>query len=438
LSITLPLPALCLRGVPELAEGAVYWHRPDAGQVLCGVGSAFQLITTGPGRFAELRQRLSELPAYWLQMQEECCTGPAHLMLNFSFGADQADPASEQTRLHLPEVMVEQHGHRPRMTFSSPLPTEGTLDGLVERWLRQAEGLLIGLTREMPAVGQVQRLLPLESSPTRSDWLSRVDEARRLIRRGEFSKVVLSRQLRVQAERIFSAPRVLNWLQGHYPSCTHFACVRPEGTLICASPERLVSLRDGVVRSDALASTTVRSFDHAEDTYLEQELVANPKARQEHALVVDAIVQGLRPLCQHMGAPPAPRIMKLETLQHLWTPIEGTVKPETTLLDCAERLHPTPAVGGYPRAPALSWLASQGEERGWFTGGVGWVTAQGEGELAVVLRCAMLRGNEAAVFAGAGIVADSDPHAELGETELKMRVMLAALASAGSGPGTPG
>jgi isochorismate synthase len=246
--------------------------------------------------------------------------------------------------------------------------------------------------------------------------------------------VVLSRQLRVQAEHDISAPRMLNWLQGHYPSCTHVACVRPEGTLICASPERLASVRDGLVRSDALASTTVRSFDHAEDEYLEQELLANPKARQEHAVVVDAIVQGLRPLCNHMVVPPTPRIMKLETLQHLWTPIEGTVKPTTTLLDCAERLHPTPAVGGYPRGPALSWLVTQGEQRGLFTGGVGWITAQGEGELVVVLRCASLQGAEATVFAGAGIVGDSEPQAELGETELKMRVMLEAMASGGSAP----
>jgi isochorismate synthase EntC len=110
------------------------------------------------------------------------------------------------------------------------------------------------------------------------------------------------------------------------------------------------------------------------------------------------------------------------------------VRKGTTLLDCVQRLHPTPAVGGFPSIPALEWLAELGERRDWFTGGIGWITAQGDGELAVVLRCAMLRDNEAEVFAGAGIVADSDPQAELGETDLKMRVLLDALARASIEP----
>lgn len=435
LSITLPLPELQIRGIPELAEeGALYWSRPDARQIVCGVGSAFELVTSGAQRFAELRHHMQHLPSYWLHIDGDRRAAPPKLMLTFSFGADHGDPALECARLQLPQVMFEQRGDRMSLIFSSTLPAEAGFDRLSQRWLQAAEVLLRGLTREMPVIGKVQRLRQIESKPTQEHWLSRVEEARRLIRRGDFSKVVLSRQLHVQAEHDISAPRMLNWLQGHYPSCTHVACVRPEGTLICASPEQLASVRDGLVRSDALASTTVRSFDHAEDEYLEQELLANPKARQEHAVVVDAIVQGLRPLCNHMVVPPTPRIMKLETLQHLWTPIEGTVKPTTTLLDCAERLHPTPAVGGYPRGPALSWLVTQGEQRGLFTGGVGWITAQGEGELVVVLRCAMLQGAEATVFAGAGIVGDSEPQAELGETELKMRVMLEAMASGGPAP----
>lgn len=433
LSITLGLPALHLRGVPELSADAVYWSQPEAKQTSCGLGNAFELVTSGPDRFAELRGRLERLPRSWLHVHADHPPTPAQLMLAFCFGATHDDPELTHARLHLPELLFEQNDDRASITFSTTLTNGETLDRLGERWIEQAEALLRGLTGEMPAVGGVQRLRQIASHPAREDWLDRVREARRLIQGGAFGKVVLSRRLRVRAERPIDAPRVVNWLRGRYPSCAHVAYSLPEGTLISASPERLVRLRDGLVRSDAVASTTVRSPDQAEDRYLEQELLANPKSRQEHGMVVDAIVQGLRPLCSHVGNPPEPRIMKLETLQHLWTPIEGTVKSQTTLLDCAERLHPTPAVGGYPREPALSWLATQGERRGWFTGGIGWITPQGEGELAVVLRCALVQGDEAEVFAGAGIVSDSDPQAELGETELKIRVMLDALASAGTG-----
>jgi isochorismate synthase len=433
LSFTLGLPALKLHGIPELSEDAVYWSQPEADQTSCGLGNAFEIVTSGPRRFAELRYQLERLPSSWLHVHVDHPPSPAHLMLAFCFGADQGDRELAKTRLHLPELLFEQRGERASITFSTTLTTGATRDRLGEQWLARAEALLKGLTHEMPAVGGVQRLHQIASLPSREGWLNRVHEARRLIQGGTFSKVVLSRRLRVRTERPIDTPRVVNWLRGRYPSCAHVAYSLPEGTLISASPERLVRLRDGLVRSDAVASTTVRSPDHAEDRYLEQELLANPKSRREHGVVVEAIVQGLRPLCRSMGIPPEPRIMKLETLQHLWTPIEGLVRPATTLLDCAERLHPTPAVGGYPREPALSWLAAQEERRGWFTGGIGWITPQGEGELAVVLRCALVKGDEAEVFAGAGIVRDSDPQAELGEIELKMRVMLDALASAGTG-----
>jgi isochorismate synthase len=433
LSITLGLPGLKLRGVPELTEGTVYWSRPEVGQTSCGRGSACELLSTGSARFAELRRHLERLPSRWLRIHTGHHPGTTRLMLAFSFGAEREDPAFANARLHLPEIMFEQRAGHASLTFSAALPIAGARDQLGRRWLAEGESLLRELTRPTPPLGQVRRVRQVASLPSREEWLGRVEEARRLIRSGEFSKVVLSRRLRVRLERTIDAPRVVNWLQGHYPSCTHVAYAHPQGTLISASPERLVSLRDGHLRSDALASTTVRSPDPAEDKYLEQELLANPKAREEHGFVVAAIVEALQPLCRRVGTAPEPRLMKLETLQHLWTPIEGEVKPGTTLLECAERLHPTPAVGGYPRGPALRWLATQGEHRGWFTGGIGWVTPQGDGELAVVLRCAMVEGDAAEVFAGAGIVSDSDPEAELGETELKMRVMLEALASAAAG-----
>jgi menaquinone-specific isochorismate synthase len=318
-------------------------------------------------------------------------------------------------------------------TFSCETPMSRPADRLVDDWLDEAESLLRGLTREVPVLGGVQRLTRVATAPSSDEWLQGVDEARRRIHSGDFSKVVLSRRMRVRAEHALSAPRVLDWLRRHYPTCTHIAYARPGGTLVSASPEQLVCVHDDTVRSDALASTTVRSPDLAEDTYLEQELLSNPKARQEHRLVVDAIVEALAPLCEQIDVPVEPRIMKLETLQHLWTPIKGRVRSTTSLLDCAHRLHPTPAVGGYPRGPALRWLATRGEQRGWFTGGIGWIDANGDGELAVVLRCAQIGGDEAELYAGAGIVADSDPQAELGETELKMRVMLEALASASGG-----
>ncbi|MGD8498852.1 MAG: isochorismate synthase [Chromatiales bacterium] len=434
LSVTVSLPRLELRSVPELSTGTVYWRRPEADEIACGRGCATELVADKANRFQRLGRGLEQLSARWLRVHPDGPPQPTRFMLAFGFDPEHPEPATPTARIHLPEVLLEQDTGPARITFSTALPQDTEPEALAERWLAEAEPLIQGLVRNEPALGQVQTLEPIAGEPARETWLDRVQAARDRIDRKVFSKVVLSRRLRVRAPSSFYAPRVINWLQQHYPSCAHIAYARPDGTLIAASPEKLVSLHDGRVRSDALASTTVRSPDPAEDEYLEQELHANPKARSEHRLVVEAIVNALRPLCRRIDWPPEPQIMKLETLQHLWTPIEGRVQAGTTLLDCVQRLHPTPAVGGFPSIPALEWLAELGERRDWFTGGIGWITAQGDGELAVVLRCAMLRDNEAEVFAGAGIVADSDPQAELGETDLKMRVLLDALARASIEP----
>ena len=222
----------------------------------------------------------------------------------------------------------------------------------------------------------------------------------------------------------------MDWLDSQYPNCAQYAYGGEDYTLVGASPERLVKLDGTRVTVDALASTTVRGSDGAADEYLAASLLASSKARKEHQFVVDDIVAALKPVCRALEVPSWPRLLKLPTLQHLWSPIQGKVCSGVSVLQLIDRLHPTPAVGGVPRDSALSWLAEAGESRGWYTGALGWLCPDGSGEATVVLRCAVLRGRTAELYAGAGIVADSDPRMELAETELKFQTMLDALARA--------
>jgi menaquinone-specific isochorismate synthase len=250
--------------------------------------------------------------------------------------------------------------------------------------------------------------------------------------RGGLQKVVLTRRLSVAAHRPLDPARALAVLAERYPECVLFAHGAADaGVWLGATPESLVRLHGGAVASDALAGTAERGADPAQDRRIAQALRDSPKLDLEHRLVVDAIVEALRESCLALEAPARPRVMALRDLQHLWTPVRGRVRPGVTLFELLQRLHPTPAVGGSPAGAALEWLAAAGEARsGWYTGGIGWVDREGEGEFAVVLRCALLRGTHAELFAGAGIVADSDPARELEETGMKFGAMLDALGGA--------
>jgi isochorismate synthase len=178
----------------------------------------------------------------------------------------------------------------------------------------------------------------------------------------------------------------------------------------------------------ALAGSAPRGRTREEDAHIADQLLRDPKERAEHAVVVDALRDGLRELCTRVVADAQPRVQALSNVQHLLTRVRGEVRPGDGILDFVGRLHPTPAVGGFPTPRALELIRNlEALDRGWYAGPIGWVDARGEGEFVVALRSALLRGQTATLFAGCGIVANSDPSAEYAEWGWKVRPMLAAL-----------
>jgi isochorismate synthase len=203
---------------------------------------------------------------------------------------------------------------------------------------------------------------------------------------------------------------------------------------VAASPERLVALSDGVVRNGALAGTAPRGRSPEEDERLGRELRESKKEQAEHAAVAVAVRAALEDVCTPLSGPEAPRLMRIDGLQHLETPFTAHLRPEhaeLSVLDLVARLHPTPAVAGLPREAALAWIAArEGLERGWYAGPVGYVDAEGGGEFRVALRSGFVRNRAPArawLYAGAGIVPGSEPESELRETRLKLRALLAPL-----------
>lgn len=271
--------------------------------------------------------------------------------------------------------------------------------------------------------------MQLHEVPLASAYEEAVRETVARIRRGEMRKVVLARTIEVTAERELDPRLLAGRLRAVDPDAYTFAVPAEQGVLVGASPELLVSRRGHEVRSNPLAGSAPRSGDPDEDRANADALIGSSKDREEHSIVVDAVADTLRPFCVELEWDPEPVLRETPNVWHLSTRFRGSLRePAPTVLDLVVALHPTPAVAGEPREAALEAIAElEPFDRGHYAGPVGWVDAEGDGEWAIALRCAELRGNRAVLYAGAGIVADSDPTRELDETERKFRAFLDAL-----------
>jgi menaquinone-specific isochorismate synthase len=269
----------------------------------------------------------------------------------------------------------------------------------------------------------------LESARSHADFLARVDHAIGEVRSGRLDKVVLAREVVVEANRPFRQADLLERLRSLHPSCVTF-CV--DGFL-GATPELLLRRSGREIASDPLAGTAPRSGDPEADRRTEHELLTSEKERAEHRAVVDSIVAGLSPVAERLDVPGAPDILELRNVSHLRTRIRGCLRASDagpglpSVLEVLALVHPTPAVSGSPVEVALEYLAKTEElERGRYAGPVGWMRAGGDGEFHLGIRSATVYGPVARLVAGVGIVADSDPAAELRETQLKLQAILAA------------
>ncbi|MBW2269626.1 MAG: isochorismate synthase [Deltaproteobacteria bacterium] len=411
-------------------EDRFYLERPNEGLRVLGLGCREAIEADGPERFAraDARRRALLRRVHGARPDAPLLTG------GFAFAAQPRPSTTWQgypaARLVLPELLwFECDAERSVQTFASVQPGESAAQvaarcaTLLAHW----ETLLRDRPTRAHAAHEATRF-ELAADRPGSDFCKAAERALRDIAAGELEKLVLARSVRIDTAGGFDVVRSLQNLRQAHPACAVFAVGRGDATFIGATPERLLRVCGTAAQTSAVAGSAPRGRDPQEDAELARALQESKKEQSEHAVVVRALRAAFEECCDEFSAPEAPQVLRLENVQHLETPLCGTLRHETTLLELAGRLHPTPAVGGSPYAAALAWLdAHERCDRGWYAGLVGYVDARGGGELCVALRSALLRGDTAHLLAGAGLVAGSEPEAELRETRLKLRTLLHAL-----------
>lgn len=397
-------PLDLVRSGSEAFGWAGFYASPD-GPSLGGLGTALTTIGSGVDRLGRLDAGIAGV------------AGDLPFFTGFAF--DEHGPSGPDwegfapAAAVLPEVTIVRSGGRSRLSVAVKPGSDGRL----------LFGLLSALRPPGRLGGPLEVDHTVESRPTATDWSDLVGEAVAAIDAGSLEKVVLGRTVRVHAPEALRAFDLVARLRDLYPECRVYGWQAGDAVFIGASPELLVAREGGRFRLNPLAGSARRGTDGEEDRLLGDALMASDKDRHEHAVVVEDVVGRLRPLVATIDHPARPILQRFATVQHLATPISG--RTDRRVLELADALHPTAAVGGTPRAEALGFIAKQeGIDRGWYAGGIGWASPGGDGELAVALRCALVRGDLAIVYAGNGIVAGSDPEQELAETRLKLRPML--------------
>ena len=329
--------------------------------------------------------------------------------------------------LHVPQVALARRGADVRLTVAALAAPDDLPEQLLAAALARVEAL-----REAPLPlldpAPAGRCRVVSAMPP-EHYEGAVARAVERIRAGAFQKIVLAREVTVQAPTPHDAAAVFGVLRAGFESCYVFCAGRGDAAFVAASPELLIR-RDGLrAQTVALAGSTRRSADPAVDDHLGEQLLRSEKDRHEQEIVTRRIARALRPHAVWVAAPDEPALIKVANIQHLGTPIRAQLTQPLSAVELAGLLHPTPAVGGEPHAAAAPVIpALEGLDRGWYAGAVGWTDANDDGEFCVALRCALLRGAEARLYAGVGVVRDSDPAAELAETEIKLGALLPVLA----------
>jgi menaquinone-specific isochorismate synthase len=418
----------------------VYWANESLELEMAGYGQAAFLRGRDQQRFSSLDRQVRHLFEHARTEGDSRpeLSGP-RLFGGFQFDASRADAIWSDFpdgALMLPGYLLIRSGSQYVLTLSRYLDSAQDAQAALAEMQREADDLLwqgTGTTYDSPMVdapGRLQRQdCGYQELTDRDEWIGMTRTAIETLADKDLDKVVLARAVELTMQSDIGLGDILAQLRAQYPDCYRFLFeFQPGSAFIGATPELLAATDENKLHTHALAGSIPRGITWDEDHRLGQALLESPKERLEHDLVVQEIRRNLTPVTDELAIPETPELVRFTNIQHLMTPVRGTLANGSGLLKVVEMLHPTPALGGTPRARALQVIDElENTPRGWYGAPIGWIGPSGQGQFAVGIRSALARGRRFRLYAGAGIVAESQPALEWAETEIKLRPMLNAL-----------
>ncbi len=411
----------------EIEGEAVLWAPPGEDEA-CGLGAAFTLSASGQDRFQSIQ---AQARAAWAELDATLAEPLAPVPRFFGGFAFQAGQAQSPLWRGLGDARFV----LPRLTYLKS--RDGAWLRLIVRakawsgseFRSELEQLLVRALRALfapsPAAEPARELAREEGSP--EAWAKLVAEIQNEIAQGHAQKIVAARRLSLSLDRALSPAAVHARLREDAPESTRFAFRLGNSTFLGATPEQLIRKRGLEISTEAVAGSI-----SADDTTAAARLLESEKDIREHEFVVSEILRLLGPLTSELSAAPRREVHRLRTVLHLRTPIVGKLREGSHILELVARLHPTPAVGGVPTQAAIEFITQhEPDERGWYTGPVGWFDAVGDGRFVVALRSGLVSGAQAVLYAGAGVVQASNAPSEFAETRWKLAALLGALGVTG-------
>jgi len=431
---------------PIRFSDSFFLSQPDSGFTLLGLDSLLSFKRHGVQRFDAIKDDFSRCLKQWFRNDNDSLHLPI-AFLAFAFDDNDAMQGYWQgipnTLLTIPRILFkEEHS-------AQSLIVNIKLDSSYSAQLSIIETLLqLFFAQEKTQTRQNAHSTVVKNKQTDTaykHWKSLAQYAIKQIKSRKFDKLVTSRCHSLRTSDTISTSHLVNKLAHYYPCCSILSYSSCDKTIVAASPEQLLSLQYPDIQSSAIGGTISRNKQSDQQSQslpfflkhaTEQssgEFSESKKLLKEHHFISQAIYQNLDPLCYTLKMPVTPFLMKLHNLYHLETPVQGKLMDKHDLFDCIKALHPTPAVAGIPSQQAKQWLINNEDyDRGWYTGAFGWIDANMNGDLSVMLRCALIENTQSKkqtihLFAGAGLVAESNPDAEWQETELKMQTIMEIL-----------
>lgn len=413
----------------NLKENRLFWSNSNQSFILLGLGTVKE-ITESEQYFERLEQKWAKLidEALIYNPYEQQGTGLVAL------GGMSFDPLRKRTKLWekfpmsqltIPSYVIVCDDGDYYITMNRYISEHDEVDLIVDQLIEVEEMMR---TKEHTPLNSNSKINErIEKDPV--GWKQSVQKAVEVIQAGEADKIVLARELRLKLSDRVHVSTLVDKLMKTQEQSYIYAYEQGDNCFIGASPERLVQIQGTSLLSTCLAGTAPRGKDDVEDEQIaNDELLYNAKNRDEHDHVVQMIKSSIAPFCHNINIPDAPVILTLRNLQHLYTPVTATLNKDVSVFDLIKTLHPTPALGGVPTNKALQFIREEEPfDRGWYGAPIGWLDGAGNSEFAVAIRSGLIQKDEMSLFAGCGVMADSDPEEEYEETAVKFLPMLSIL-----------